>query len=137
MDLTAIRAAIATNLRTIDGLRCYSEWPDNPVLPAALITADDPYLEPHQTISVSHLVFVNFVITVAVSPSAGVDRAQIALDDLVADQIMNALYGTDRTLGGLVDDMKVESVSGLRQVPIAGVTYVAHEVPVQVLARHS
>jgi len=137
MDLTAIRAELASRLGGVSGLRAYAEWPDKPEMPAALITADDPYIEPHESFGSSRLMFANLVVTVAVAAASGVDRAQQALDGYVAGQILDVLYGDDKTMGGLVDDFVVGSISGLKQVPIAGVTYVAHEISVQVLARHS
>jgi len=74
---------------------------------------------------------------VVVSVSPGIDRAVQSLDGYVIESILDAVYGTDRTLGGLVEDTREVTVSGLREVPIGGVMYVGHEIPLTVIARHS
>jgi hypothetical protein len=139
MNLTTIRAALETRLATISGLHAYSEWPDKPEFPAALITSDDPYIEPHVTFGTNRAMQVNLVVTVVVgiAGGAGVDAAQVALDGMMAEQIVDAIYSTDKTLSGAVEDTYAPSISGLRQIPIAGGQYVGHEVTLSVIARHS
>ena len=61
MTVTGMRTALATNLGTISGIRTYSDIPDNPMMPAAVV----------QLQSVSYdqafqrgLTEYNFVVTV-------------------------------------------------------------------------
>jgi hypothetical protein len=139
MNLTTIRAALETRLLTVSGLRAYSEWPDKPEFPCAIVTADDPYIEPHMTFGSNRAMQVNYVVSivVAIAASAGVDRAQRALDGFVAESVLDAVYGSDRTLGGVVQDTLGVSISGLKQMPIAGGQYVGHELSLQLITRHS
>ena len=37
MTVTGMRTALATNLGTISGIRTYSDIPDNPMMPAAVV----------------------------------------------------------------------------------------------------
>ena len=137
MNLTSIRAELETRLAGITGLHAYSEWPDKPEFPAALVTSGDPYIEPHLTFGSNHAMTVNLVVTIAVAAAAGVDYSQQALDGYVAEALLDAVYGTDRTLGGLVQDTLGVEISGLKQIPIAGASYVGHELSLQLITRHS
>ena len=105
-------------------------------MPAAIVTDDDPYVEPHQTFGASQLIYVHLMVRVVVTAAPGVDRAVQSLDGFVIQEILDAVYADDKTLGGLVQDVLEVSVSGLREVPIGGVMYLGHEIPFTVIARH-
>src|SRR6185369_3861651 len=127
MNLGSIKAELETRLDAISGYTAYSEWPDEPQPPCFIVTADDPYIEPHATFGSNRAMNVYLIVTAILGVTGGVDRAQRGLDLVVAESVIDAIYGTDRTLGGIAQDVIVTSVSGLKQIPIAGATYVGHE----------
>ena len=135
MNLTDIRAGLMANLSTVDGVRVYAEWPDTPQFPAVCIISDEPYLEPHQSFNVSHLVKVNLIVAVIVSKMPDAARAQRNLDQLLSYDLPNAVT-TDMTLGGEAETVVWTGTSGLKEITIQGVGYLGHEMTVQTYARH-
>lgn len=134
MNIDAVRQEIADRLDTIDGLRCYPRWPSSPNFPAAIVTDDDPYVEPYM--SFGGMYQVHLIVRVVVAQMPDIDRAVQTLDGFVIEQILDAVT-TDTTLGALVQNIREVSVSGLRQIPIGGVDYVGHEIPFTVIVAHS
>ena len=135
MNLTEIRAGLMLNLATVGGVRVYAEWPDTPQFPAVCIVSDEPYLEPHQTFAVNHVVKVNLVVAVIVSKLPDVARAQQNLDGLLSYDLPNAVTA-DITLGGEVETCQWVATSGLKEIVIQGVSYLGHEMSVEAYARH-
>jgi hypothetical protein len=134
VNLTDIRAGLMANLSTVDGVRVYAEWPDTPNYPAVCIISDSPYLEPHQTFSVSHLVIVHLIVAVIVSKMPDVARAQQSLDGLLSYDLPNAVTA-DISLGGEVETVVWRETSGLQEITIQGVGYLGHEMTVEAYAR--
>lgn len=135
MNLTDIRAGLMANLSTVAGVRVYAEWPDTPQFPAVCIISDEPYLEPHLTFNVSHLVKVNLVVAVIVSKMPDIARAQRNLDQLLSYDLPNAVTA-DITLGAETETVTWTATSGLKEITIQGVGYVGHEMSVEAYARH-
>ena len=135
MNLTDIRAGLMANLSAVDGVSVYAEWPDTPQFPAVCIISDEPYLEPHQTFTTSHIVKVNLIVAVIVSKMPDAARAQRNLDQLLSYDLPNAVT-TDITLGGAAESIIWVGTSGLREVVLQGAAYMGHEMSIQTYARH-
>lgn len=101
-DVTTVREAIATRLRTINGLNVYSEWQGNVLFPCAIVVPQAS--EMGQTMGPVDLTRFEFDIVVAMNLAGGLQNAQRQVDALVSntgtDSVLVALSG-DRTLGGL------------------------------------
>lgn len=145
MNLTAIRAAIADQLRAVAGLRVYSEWPDKPEVPCACIVLDG--VTPDQTFGPEYGTLVDLRIDVLASPMPDGARSQVRLDAMLAEEIPDALRAAglaakaardanDGTFGD-AHDVHWKETSGLRSMVVGGVEFMGHEVSVQVWARHS
>jgi hypothetical protein len=145
MDLTAIRAGIAEELRAVAGLRVYAEWPDKPEVPCACMVIDG--ITPDQTFGPEYGTLVDLRIDVLTSPMPDGARSQVRLDAMLSEQIPDALRAAslaakaardadDGTFGD-AHDVHWTSTSGLREMNVGGVAYMGHEVSVSVWARHS
>lgn len=91
VDIAAQRAAIATALATVSGLRVDAEglWPDRANLPAALIRPADQNTPLNLTLTEW---FEAYEVVVVTSIAGGMTRGQRALDDLYAD-VIDAVNG--------------------------------------------
>lgn len=98
VDIGAQRAAIATALATVSGLRVDAEglWPDRTNLPAA-------HVAPSETASPMNITMTtweeSYEVTVLVSLAGGLVRGQRALDDLYGS-VLSAL--SDGLAGSLM-----------------------------------
>lgn len=95
MNLSTIRAGIATQLKTISGLRVYTEWPDTISWPCALIKPAT--ILPHQTFDGGIDVHIE-VLLLAYPIQNSLPIAQKALDAYLADSgsssVMAAIEAT-------------------------------------------
>jgi hypothetical protein len=130
VNLTDIRAGLEANLSTVNGIAVYSEWPEEPRLPAACIVSDDPYIEPYLTFTMAR---VYLIIAVIVSKLPDVARAQRNLDGLLSSDLPNAVRGPDMSLGGSADSVVWTGTSGLKEIQIGGVGYLGHEMSVNAI----
>lgn len=130
-----IMTALGTRLDTITGLRGVGHAPDNPSPPTAfpLVPAIPSYREAMQR----GTYVVPFRI--AILTGAQLDRAgQLALAGFAnptgALSVRAALEDTDRTLGGLIDDLVVDGFdpTGLQEVGL--VNYYGGVFNVRVIA---
>ena len=135
MNLSDIRAGLEANLSAVNGVSVYAEWPDTPNFPAVCIVPGEPYIEPHLTFNPAYVTKVNLVVAVIVSKLPDVARAQRALDELLSYDLPNAVT-TDVTLGGESETVVWTGTSGLKEIIIAGVSYLGHEMSVETYARH-
>ena len=130
MNITDIRDGIEANLETISGLRGYSEIPDNPSIPAAVISLNS--VDYHQAFK-NGLIELNFTITVIVgrfnSRSAQHNLNEYA--DNSGDRSIKAAIESDRTLGGAAFDCIVQTMSGISNIDLNdGNNYLATEFSV-------
>jgi hypothetical protein len=117
MSITDIRAGIETNLETISGLRGYSEIPENPQVPAAVVTLDS--IEYHQAFK-NGLVQFNFTVTVIVGRFNARASQQVLNEfaDNSGAKSIRAAIESDRTLGGTVFDCVVQSMGGVNNIDL-------------------
>lgn len=132
-DIADIRAGLATNLATISGLRTSPELIDNPTPPVALINLDtiDYDLAMKQG-----LTQYNFTITVIVGRAA--EREQQRKLDLYCQPTgsysVKSAVESNRTLSGVIQDLRVTSSSSIGSIQINDQTYLAAEFTVTVYA---
>lgn len=112
MSITDIRAGLEANLETVSGLRAYSEIPDNPQVPCAVVQLQT--IEYDQSFQ-KGLAFYNFEITVIVGRFS-VQQAQEHLNDYAdnsgAKSIKSAIE-SDKTLGGSAFDAHLTTMTGI------------------------
>lgn len=117
MSITDIRNGIEANLETINGLRGYSEIPENPQVPAAVVTLDS--IEYHQAFK-NGLVQFNFTVTVIVGRFNARASQQVLNEfaDNSGAKSIRAAIESDRTLGGTVFDCVVQSMGGVNNIDL-------------------
>lgn len=145
MNLTAIRAGLASHLAGIDGLRVYSDWPDSPVVPCACIVFDGD--EDDQTFGPTYVILTHLRIDILVSTQPDISRAQQRLDAFMGEPTRDAIRAASSAAAAAVDadldtygDASVyrfAGTSGLREMTVGAVAYMGVEVSVDVWARHS
>lgn len=130
--LSAIRTGLATNLRTISGLRVYEEIPDNPQPPSAVVVLNN--IEYNQDFGGS--AKYNFAVQVIVGRAA--ERAAQRYLDLYADPTgassVKAGVESNRTMSGVVLDTYLESMPNIGTVTINDQLYLAADFLVAVYA---
>ena len=131
-DITAMSQGIANNLATISGIRTYPEIPDNPNLPAAIVSLTS--IEYDQAFA-GGLTNYQFNVTVIISRVTE-RRAQQRVHDLIQTGAgsVKAAIQSDRTLGGTAFDCVVTEMTNITSVTIGDVDYLSAEFVVQVRA---
>jgi len=127
-----MRAGIATNIASISGIRTYSEIPDNPALPAAVVgltTVD--YNRSFQR----GLTQYTFTVTVILGRLAEI-RAQKNMDAYISNgpNSIKAAIESDKTLGGYAFDTLVTEMTDITSTTIGDITYLAADFAVTVFA---
>jgi hypothetical protein len=131
--VSQIKTGLAANLATVSGLRAYAYQPDNVNTPFAW-----PLLDSIQYNGAmgGGLITHRFTISVVVGRSAE-RTAQTLLDGYLsyagAISIRQAIE-SDRTLGGVVQDLIVESASNISTLEANDATYLAIDFVVTVYA---
>ena len=131
--VSQIKTGLAANLATVSGLRAYAYQPDNVNTPFAW-----PLLDSIQYNGAmgGGLITHKFTISVVVGRSAE-RTAQTLLDGYLsyegATSIRQALE-SDRTLGGVVQDLIVESADNISTLEANDATYLAIDFAVTVYA---
>ncbi len=120
-DITAMSEGLANNLATIAGIRTYPQIPDNPALPAAvvsLITVD--YDQAMQGGLTNYTFNVNVVVSRVTER-----RAQQRLYELIQTGTgsVKAAIESDRTLDGEAFDLRVTEMSDIVSTSIGDVEY--------------
>jgi hypothetical protein len=127
-----MRVAIAKNLATITGLRVTPYVPDNPNAPAAFI---EPQSINYDLTFHRGLDEFDFDVTLLVQRVTSERVGQDNLDEYVnssgAKSVKSAIE-LDRTLGGLVQDCRVTSLSSYGQVSYGDTTYLGAVFSVKV-----
>ena len=131
--VSQIKTGLAANLATVSGLRAYAYQPDNVNTPFAW-----PLLDSIQYNGAmgGGLITHKFTVSVVVGRSAE-RTAQTLLDGYLsykgATSIRQALE-SDRTLGGVVQDLIVESANNISTLEANDTTYLAIDFVVTVYA---
>jgi len=132
-SLSDIRTGLATNLGTISGLRTSAFVPDEPKPPIAIIFPDNISFD---TAFARGLDTYTFSVQLIVSKIS--DRnAQSNLDAYCnpdGDSSVKAAIESDRTLGGLIQDLRVTEVRDYRAATINENTYLTVTFVVTVYA---
>lgn len=133
MSVTAIRAGLETNLETISGLRGYSEIPENPAIPAAVVVLDSiDYDQSFQR----GLTQYNFTITIVIGRMS-TRNAQAKLNDFAsnsgASSIKSAIQ-SDKTLSGTAFDVTVVSAGNISTINLNDGDYLSMDFTVTVYA---
>jgi hypothetical protein len=131
--VSQIKTGLAANLATVSGLRAYAYQPDNVNTPFAW-----PLLDSIQYNGAmgGGLITHRFTVSVVVGRSAE-RTAQTLLDGYLsykgATSIRQAIE-SDRTLGGVVQDLIVESADNISTLEANDATYLAIDFVVTVYA---
>jgi hypothetical protein len=126
MSLDAIHAAIRSRLSTIDGLAVFDAPPMHATPPVAVVLP--PSIDYHQSFGSPSTRLQRaesdlWLVTAATAWSdAAVEAAWPYMDATGSKSIIAALYGEDRTLGGVVEALLLRSARPL-QDDIGGVAY--------------
>ena len=131
--VSQIKTGLAANLATVSGLRAYAYQPDNVNTPFAW-----PLLDSIQYNGAmgGGLITHKFTVSVVVGRSAE-RTAQSTLDGYLSyagtTSIRSAIE-SDRTLGGVVQDLIVESANNISTLEANDATYLAIDFVVTVYA---
>lgn len=132
-SISLMRAAIATNLGTITGLRTSPEMPDNPNPPIALVR---PVTVEYNQAFANGLTRYNFVVVVIVG-RAEERTAQRSLDAFCSSTGSSSIklaVESDKTLGGNAYDCRVTEMRNYTPIQLNEGTYLAAEFAVDVFA---
>jgi hypothetical protein len=124
--IAQMRDGIAANLMTITGLRTTTTIPDNPQPPVAII---QPNTINYDRTFARGLDEYNFVVTVIVG-RASERQAQRLLDLFCAgsgSSSVKTAIESNRTLTGLIQDLRVSAMRNYGTIAIGEVTYLAAE----------
>jgi len=125
-SIAQIRDGIAANLTTITGLRTTTTIPDNPQPPVAII---QPSSINYDRAFARGLDEYNFVVTLIVG-RASERQAQRLLDlycDGTGSSSVKTAIESNRTLTGLIQDLRVVAMRNYGTISIGDVTYLAAE----------
>lgn len=131
--ISNIRAGLATNLRTISGLRVWEEIPDNPTPPTAIVMLNG--ISYHRSMQ-NGLTEYQFVVQVIVGRAAE-RNAQRYLDlyaDVTGASSVKVAVESNRTLSGVVQDLVVTAMPNIGSVIVNDQTYLAADFSVAVYA---
>ena len=131
--VSQIKTGLAANLATVSGLRAYAYQPDNVNTPFAW-----PLLDSIQYNGAmgGGLITHKFTVSVVVGRSAE-RTAQTLLDGYLSYKgatSIRAAIESDRTLGGVVQDLIVESADNISTLEANDATYLAIDFVVTVYA---
>ena len=133
MTVTGMRTSLATNLGTISGIRTYSDIPDNPMMPAAVVQLQSTsYDQAFQR----GLTEYNYVVTVIFGRVA-TSSAQRSMDQLIDDdggRSIKTAIESDKTLDGNAFDVRVTEMTNITSITIGDITYLSADFAVIVYA---
>lgn len=128
-----IRKGLKTNLSTIRGLRVAESIPDNPNPPQAVVALSNVS---YDRAFASGLVEYNFIVSLVVG-RASEREAQRRLDafiSTVGTQSVKTAIESDKTLDGMVYDLRVIEMSQVGQLTIGDTVYLGADFAVTVYA---
>jgi len=129
-----MREGIEANLETITGLRGYSEIPENPSVPAAVVGLES--IEYDQSFQ-RGLVLYRFNVMVIVGRFSSRSTQQKLNDfaDNSGNESIKLAIESDKTLGGSAFDVRVESMNSISALDLNdGNNYISMEFSVTVYA---
>ena len=129
-----VKDGLKACLQTVPGLRAYDYQPDQVNPPFAWPTLDE--IRYHQTGFQSGGVVMDFTITIVLQ-RASERTAQDKLDQYVAwdgAQSVRAAIEADKTLGGVCDDLIVNSASNFTSIDANDTLYLTMDFRVTVYA---
>lgn len=133
--LADIREGLANNLRSLPDVEVYEREGAMVNVPCAVIIT--PSIDYHQSFSSAGLVRYEFRIMLLVQ-SADSDQSGMDLDtyaDPASPRSARAAIESDRTLGGIADDLICQSFRPMNSEEVAGIGYWGGEFAVTVFAR--
>jgi len=107
-NIPAVRDAIKANLQTITNMRVYDQIPDVIVPPCAVVGQLDFTFDVDNQRGLDQASVDVYVIVQRISERAGQDKLDLYLAGSGNGSVKTALE-SDRTLGGLVDTLRVIS----------------------------
>jgi hypothetical protein len=133
VTITEIRTEIAKNIGTISGIRTYADIPDNPAMPAAVVTLQNVVYDQAFKQGLTEYRFVVSVIFGRVATS----QAQRSMDQLIStgERSLKAAVEKDKTLDGKAFDTRVSEMTNLQSVTIGDITYLSADFAVTVYAQ--
>ena len=133
MSITDFRTEIAKNIGTISGIRTYADIPDNPAMPAAVVTLQGVTYDQAFQQGLTEYRFVVSVIFGRVATA----QAQRSMDQLIStgERSLKAAVEKDRTLDGKAFDTRVSEMTNLQSVTIGDITYLSADFAVTVYAQ--
>jgi len=134
-SLADIRQGLAANLQALPGVEVYQRENGLANVPCAVIVT--PSIDYHQSFSSAGLVRYEFRIMLLVQ-SADSEQSGIDLDtyaDPGSPTSVRAAVESDRTLGGIADDLICTSFRPLNSEEVSGIGYWGGEFTVTVYAR--
>jgi len=133
MSLKQIRAGLAKNLRdNVPGLRVSENIPDQPNPPMAVISLESVNYDQTFQRGMSEYNFTISVLAGRVSERTSQDRLDSYIDPGTAT-VKNAIE-SDKTLGGVVFDVRVSEMSNIGAVNLGETIYLGADFLVQVYA---
>jgi hypothetical protein len=132
-SINQIRSGLAANLATISGLRVAAEVPDSPNPPIGVVVLDS--IE-YDLAMRQGLTQYNFTVTVVVGRAAEREM-QRKLDtylQISGSQSVKLAIESDRTLSGVIQDLRVTNSTSIGSIIINDQTYLAAEFTVTVFA---
>lgn len=131
--IAEIKAGLATRLATITGLRAYAYQPDQLNAPIAFANLESiTYNRAMRGGAVEHIYTVTVVVARATERTA--ESAVDAYTNYDGASSVRAAIEGDRTLGGKVSDLLVESASGIQTVSANDAEYLSVDFSVRVYA---
>lgn len=132
-SISDLRDAIATNLRTVSGLRAFAEVPDNPSPPVAIVQLQSIDYDQAMQGGMTRYVFIITVIVGRAAERNSQERLN-AYTSTSGSSIKEAVE-SDRTLDGNAYDAVVQSMTNVGAISLQGdITYLAADFQVLVLA---
>jgi hypothetical protein len=131
--ITQIRDGIATNLQTISGLRTSAEVPDSPNPPQAVVQMGNVSYDTAFQGGLTTYSFIVSVIVARVTEGRAQERLDAYASTSGASSVKEAIE-SDRTLGGVVADVRVVEMTNVGAVLLGEATYIAADFAVTVYA---
>lgn len=125
-SLSQLREGIATNLRTISGLRAIATIPDNPNPPLAIIYPQNMEYDDSFNRGLTTYTFRLVVVVGRVDERSAQNKLDAFVSSTGASSIKLAVE-SDKTLGGAAFDTRVSAMTNYGSIDISEVTYLSAE----------
>lgn len=141
-EVGALQRGLAANIETVSEMRALDTVPDNVTPPVTVVAKRTPQFAVQETMdglgAVRGLFRYPYQLFV-IAARASVEKAQERLDELISVEGSRSLYlalYSDRTLGGVADNVLWEGVSDYNLATIIGNTpYAVATIDITVRAR--